>query len=329
MLQFFLTSSPIFAVVALGFAAARFRLVGTEGLAAFASYAFNLALPALVASLLSRQPLAQAFDPRFFAALLGAGATVFAAVALLTAALSRAGLAVAGAHAQAATTGNLGFLGVPLLLAVLGERSAGPIAMAVLAEVGLLMPLGIACMRLGQGRGADNGAVDGAVAAAASGAVNGGRRGLARDLVAATLLNPIVVGVILGAAVGLSGRHLPGPVDRFLAFVGSSAGPVALFALGGSLARRHLARDWGAVLGVAAAKLAVYPALAWALLRAAGLGPEWVAAGVLIAALPTAANVFVFADRFDAVPERVSAEILVSTVAAVVTFPLVASLVLP
>ena len=61
----------------------------------------------------------------------------------------------------------------------------------------------------------------------------------------------------------------------------------------------------------------------------AGLGPEWVAAGVLIAALPTAANVFVFADRFDAVPERVSAEILASTVAAVVTFPLVASLVLP
>jgi len=322
MLQFFLTSSPIFAVVALGWAAARWRLVGTEGLAAFASYAFNLALPALVASLLSRQPLARAFDLRFFAALLGAGATVFAAVALLTAALSRPGLAVVGAHAQAATTGNLGFLGVPLLLAVLGERSAGPIAMAVLAEVGLLMPLGIALMRLGQARGPG-------AAAAASGAAGDGRRGLARDLVAATLLNPIVVGVILGAAVGLSGRHLPGPVDRFLAFLGSSAGPVALFALGGSLARRHLARDWAPVLGVALAKLAVYPALAWAFLRAAGLGPEWVAAGVLIAALPTAANVFVFADRFEAVPERVSAEILVSTVAAVVTFPLIASLVLP
>lgn len=320
MLQFFLTSSPIFAVVALGFAAARWRLVGTEGLAAFASYAFNLALPALVTSLLSRQPLAHAFDPRFFAALLGAGVAVFAAVAVLTAVLARPGLAVAGAHAQAATTGNLGFLGVPLLLAVLGERSAGPIAMGVLAEVGLLMPLGIAFMRLGQRP------VPGA---GAPGAAPEARRGLARDLVGATLLNPIVVGVILGAAIGLSGLHLPGPLDRFLAFLGSSAGPVALFALGGSLARRHLARDWPAVASVAVAKLAVYPALAWALLTFAGLGPEWVAAGVLIAALPTATNVWIFADRFDAVPERVSAEILVSTVAAVVTFPLVASLVLP
>lgn len=319
MLQVFLTSSPIFAVVALGYAASRVRLVGTEGLAAFASYAFNLALPALVASLLARQPLAQAFDPRFFAALLGAGATVFAAVALLTAAISRPGLAVAGAHAQAATTGNLGFLGVPLLLAVLGERSTGPIAMAVLAEVGLLMPLGIACMRLGLGRGPG----------AAPAAAGERRRGLGRDLVAATLLNPIVVGVVLGAAVGLSGLRLPGPVDRLLAFVGGSAGPVALFALGGSLARRHLGHDWGAVLGVALAKLVAYPALAWALLRLAGLGPDWIAAGVLIAALPTAANVFVFADRFEAVPERISAEILASTVAAVVTFPLVASLVLP
>jgi predicted permease len=313
MLQFFLLSSPIFAVVLLGYLAARARWVGTEGLAAFASYAFNLALPALVGGLLARQPLARAFEPRFFAGLFGAGLAVFAAVGLLTFVLARAGLAVAGAHAQAATTGNLGFLGVPLLLAVLGERSAGPLAMAVLAEAGVLMPLGIVLMRLGRAR-------------APGEAGEGG--GLARDLLGATLLNPIVVGVLLGAAVGVSGLALPGPVDRLLAFLGASAGPVALFALGGSLARRHLGKDLGVVLAVAAAKVAAYPALAWLLLGALGLSQDWIAAGVLIAALPTAANVFVFADRYEAVPERVSAEILVSTVAAAVTFPLAASLVL-
>ncbi len=316
MLQFFLLSSPIFAVVLLGYLAARARWVGTEGLAAFASYAFNLALPALVGGLLARQPLARAFEPRFFAGLFGAGLSVFVAVALLTALATRAGLAVAGAHAQAATTGNLGFLGVPLLLAVLGERSAAPLAMAVLAEAGVLMPLGIVLMRLGRARGpglAEEGEGEG---------------GLLHDLLGATLLNPIVVGVLLGAAVGLLGVALPGPVDRLLAFVGASAGPVALFALGGSLARRHLGKDLGAVLAVAVAKVAAYPALAWALLSVLGLSHDWIAAGVLIAALPTAANVFVFADRYDAVPERVSAEILASTVAAALTFPLIASLVL-
>jgi len=135
MLRFFLASSPIFAVVALGFAAARLRLVAPAGFAAFAVYAFDLALPALLVSLLARQPLQEAFDLRFFGALFAAGLSVFAATAALTAWMGRSGLRIAGVHGQAATNGNLAFLGVPLLLALLGDRATGPLAMAVLAEV--------------------------------------------------------------------------------------------------------------------------------------------------------------------------------------------------
>jgi malonate transporter len=310
MLQFFLASSPIFAVVALGFVAGRLRLVAPAGFAAFAAYAFDLALPALLVSLLARQPLAAVFDLRFFAALLGAGLVVFVATGASTALLGRAELRVIGAHAQAATTGNLGFLGVPLLLALLGDRATGPLAMGILAEVGLLMPLGIVLMSVRRDR-------------------PGPPRGVMREVATATLLNPIVLGVCVGAAVGLSGSRLPAPVDRFLSFLGASAGPTALFALGGSLASRRLGQHWQAIAGVAAAKLLVYPALAWAFLRLAGLPPTWVAAGVLIAALPTAANVFVFAQRFDAVPERISAEILLSTLVGAATFPLAAWLVMP
>jgi malonate transporter len=310
MLQFFLASAPIFAVVALGFGAARLRLVGPPGFVAFAAYAFNLALPALMVGMLARQPLGSAFEPRFFAALLVAGLAAFVAVALLAATAGGAGLAVAGSQAQAATGGNQAFLGVPLMLAVVGERATGPIAMVILVEVGLLMPVGLACMGLGHRRG-------------------GAPTHLAGVLARATLLNPIVLGVAAGAALGLLGARLPGPVDRLLAFLGGSAGPVALFALGGMLAGQRLGEGWRPVLGVVAVKLVAYPALAWAVLRATGLDPEWVASGTLLAALPTAAYAFVFAQRFEAAPERVSAAILVSTLAGVVTFPLTAWLVLP
>jgi len=310
MLHFFLTSAPIFAVVALGFAAARLRLVAPQGFVAFAAYAFNLALPALMITMLARQPFGRSFEPRFFAALLASGLAVFVAVAVLTATLERAGLAVAGSHAQAATGGNQAFLGVPLMLAVVGDRATGPIAMVILAEVGILMPIGLACMGLGQRRA-------------------GASRGLTAVLARATLLNPIVLGVAAGAALGLFGVGLPGPVDRLFTFLGGSAGPVALFALGGTLAGQRLGEGWRPVLGLVAVKLVAYPALAWALLRAAGLGPDWVSSGTLLAALPTAAYAFVFAQRFEAVPERVSAAILVSTLAGAVTFPLTAWLVLP
>jgi malonate transporter len=172
------------------------------------------------------------------------------------------------------------------------------------------MPLGLACMGLGRPR-------------------PGAARGLAGVLARATLLNPIVLGVAAGAALGLLDVPLPGPLDRLLSFLGGSAGPVALFALGGTLAGQRLGAGWRPVLGLVAAKLVAYPALAWALLRAAGLGADWVAAGTLLAALPTAAYAFVFAQRFEAAPERVSAAILVSTLAGAVTFPLAAWLVLP
>ena len=83
------------------------------------------------------------------------------------------------------------------------------------------------------------------------------------------------------------------------------------------------------VAGLVAAKLVAYPLLAWALLSGAGLGPDWVASGTLVAALPTAAYAFVFAQRFDAAPQRISAAILRSTLAGAVSFPLTAWLVLP
>jgi len=310
MLQFFLASSPIFAVVALGFAAARLRLVAPQGFAAFAAYAFNLALPALLTSMLARQRLGPAFEPRFFVALLASGLAVFVAVAVLTATVGRSGLAVAGSHAQAATGGNQAFLGVPLMLAVVGERATGPIAMVILAEVGILMPLGLACMGLGNPRA-------------------GASRLLAAVLARATLLNPIVLGVAAGAALGLLEIVLPVPVDRLLAFLGGSAGPVALFALGGTLAGQRLGEGWRPVLGLVVAKLVAYPAVAWLLLRAIGLGPDWVASGTLLASLPTAAYAFVFAQHFEAAPGRISTVILLSTLAGVVTFPVTAWLVLP
>jgi predicted permease len=182
--------------------------------------------------------------------------------------------------------------------------------MAILAEVGLLMPLGVVLMSVRRDR-------------------PGPPRGVLHEVAIATLLNPIVLGVCVGAAFGLTAIRLPVPVDRFLAFLGAAAGPTALFALGGSLASRRLGHHWRPIAGVVAAKLLVYPALAWVFLRLAGLPPTWVAAGVLVAALPTATNIFIFAQRFDAVPERISAEILLSTLVGAATFPLAAWMVMP
>jgi malonate transporter len=55
-------------------------------------------------------------------------------------------LSIAGAHTTTATVSNLGFLARPLMLAFFGERGAGPLAMAILAEVMVLLSVGSVLM---------------------------------------------------------------------------------------------------------------------------------------------------------------------------------------
>ena len=80
--------------------------------------------------------------------------------------------------------------------------------------------------------------------------------------------------------------------------------------------------------GITLAKLAVYPALVWLVLGALmGLDGFWVSAGVLLAAMPTATNAFVLAQRNDAGAEEVSAGVMLSTLLAALAFPATAWLI--
>lgn len=308
MIPFVLLSLPIFGVVALGWAATRARLVSPGALDALGAYSFRFALPALVLRLLAGQPLSRSFNPVFYGGYLASGGLVFAFVFALSRIIDSRGVVMAGARATTTTVSNLGFLGPPLVLAFFGARGAGPLAMAILAEVMVLLSLGSVIMGGFGGSGAHVGSL------------------VLRGIV----LNPVVPAIVLGAALAATGMPLPGPLDRFLGFLGSSAGPTALFAVGGALAVHRIDRATAvAAAGISAAKLVIYPALVWYVLaRLLQVEPFWTQAGVLIASLPSAGITYVLAQRYAADARRVSAAIVLSTVASAVTVPVAAWLML-
>ena len=301
MIAFLLLCLPVFAVILLGWHAVRRGMLGDGALVALTGFSFLFALPAMLFRLVAAQPLAEAFDLRFFAGYLGADLVVLALVILGSRLFGRRALPAAAAHGVTAAMGNVGYLGPPLLFALMGERAAGPIAMAIMAEIMLVLSLGAALMARRDG----------------SGATSAWRT---------ILLNPVVLSILLGAAFAATGMPLPATLDRFLVFLGGAAAPTALFALGGVLGRLRI----GAPLAVAAAaisfaKLVLYPALVWlALGPLLGLPKLWVQAGVLLAALPTATNAFVLAQRYNTEPKQVSAAILLSTLVAAFSFPVTA-----
>lgn len=308
MIAFALLSLPIFGVVGLGWAAMRTRLATPGALDALGAFSFRFALPALVLRLVADQPLDRSFSPTFYGGYLASGTLLFAFVFALSLILDGHAVAAAGARAITTTVGNLGFLGPPLMLAFFGERGAGPLAMAILAEVMVLLSLGGAIM----------------------GASHGGDASVVSLVLHGTVLNPLVAAIVLGAALTATGVRLPVPLDRFLSFLGGSAGPAALFALGGALAARRIDRATAfAATAITAAKLIVYPAVVWCVLgRLLHVAPFWVQAGVVTASLPSAGSNYVLAQHYAADAERVSAAIVLSTVVSVVTVPIVAWLVL-
>ena len=103
----------------------------------------------------------------------------------------------------------------------------------------------------------------------------------------AVLVNPIIMGTVLGILVAASGVTLPAVVDRTLVFIGQAAAPSALFALGATLSLRRLAGSLGPAGLMLACKLFVHPLLAWlAFAWLLELDPLWVNAGVIFAACP-------------------------------------------
>ena len=305
MISFFLLSLPIFAVIGVGWAATRTRLVSQGALDALNAFSFRFALPALLLRLIAGQPLRQSFNPEFYTGYLASGAIIFVLVLGTSRVVAARDLSTAGAHATTATVSNLGFLGPPLMLAFFGERGAGPLAMAILAEVMVLLSVGSVLM----------------------GANGGPKSGIGSLILRGTMFNPIVVAIVLGAALAGTGLALPEAIRGFL---GGAAGPAALFALGGALALQRLDRRTAvAACLITVAKLAVYPMLVWLILgRMMQLDAFWVNVGVLIACLPSAGNIYVPAQRYDADPQQVSAAILLSTIVSVVSFPCVAWLAL-
>jgi len=308
VIEFVLLSLPIFGVVLLGWVATRADITSVAALDALGIFSFRFALPALLFRLIASQSLDHSFNATFYGGYLASGLLIFVLVFGISLILNRRAIASAGAHATTATFSNLGFLGPPLILAFFGERGAGPMTMVMLSESTILLSLGSTIMGVSSGRAA----------------------GLGSVLLRGTLLNPIVVAIGLGAGFAVAGISLPPSLDRFLGFLGGSAGPTALFALGGALALQRVDRT--TVLSAAAittAKLAIYPVVTWYVLaRVLGVEALWTQAGVLIAALPSAGSNYVLAQRYAAGAEHISAAIVLSTVVSAVTVPFVAWLVL-
>ena len=216
-------------------------------------------------------------------------------------------MAEAAIEAQCAVIGNVGFLGIPMLILLLGPKAVGPV-MLVLA-VDLIFFGSLVVMLVTGSRGGQAGFAMFATSAA----------GLVK--------NPMIVSISLGLCWSALSLPIPAPLNDFVTILGGAATPGALFAIGASLAFKSTER-----LEVAAwlsfCKLILHPACV-AFSAFVVFSVERYSAGVMVAAaaLPVAGNVYIISQHYGVAPQRVSASILISTGISIVTLSVVIALI--
>jgi len=298
VLPIFLKTLPFFLLIGLGYWAGRTRFFTPEATAYLTKFVFYFALSAMLFRFAANLSLAQIFDPRFVMAYLSASILVYL-LAMLVAFARGVPAEEAAIEAQCAVIGNVGFLGVPMLVLLLGEAAAGPVLLVLAIDL-IVFSSVITLVITGRREGRMS-------------------LGLVRVLGVGLLKNPMTVSITLGLLWSASGQAVPGPINEFLAILGAAATPGALFAIGASLATKSAER-----LGVAAwlsvCKLVLHPA-AVAVSALLVFGVERQTAGVMIAAaaLPVAGNVYILAQHYGVAPHRVSASILISTAVSILT----------
>jgi malonate transporter and related proteins len=312
VLSILLVTFPFFALVLCGYIAARRSLLPPSAIPGMNTFVLYFALPCMLYRFGAGLPVAQLLDAPLIAVYaLCALAMVGLAIAITrNAPRGRIGWNDAAFGALVAAFPNTGFMGVPLLVALLGPAAAGPAIVTITIDMLLTSSLCIALSRL-----------DGADEHGAGKAARLALRGVA--------FNPLPWAIVLGGLSSALGLRLFAPVQATVALLADAASPVALFTIGAVLARSQMnslqavpLRDY---VPVVAMKLLLHPLLVGGAglgLRAAGLpiGDFALTVAVLVAALPSASNVAMLAERFGADNGRIARIILLSTVLAFFSF---------
>jgi predicted permease len=274
VLEILAITFPIFALVALGYGSVRFGAFRPEDMRVLGLFVMNIALPALLFTAVAERSLTETLRPAYMAAFLAGGLATIAITWVWFTATgtgpARKAIAVMGS-----TCPNSGYVGYPLMLLLMPEHAGLILAMNLVVENFVLIPLTLLLLetsRLTEMRG--------------------GVWPRLKAMLWGVLRRPMVLGLLAGIAVSLIGLPLPSGVTRLLDLLASSTGAIALFVIGGSLVGLPIRGNRALAAQIVAGKLLLHPAmvaLALALLPLAGLAltdPDLRLAVVLSAAMP-------------------------------------------
>ncbi len=301
MLSIFNVVLPIFALIAAGYIAVRVKYFPVSGVDALVGFVNNFATPCLLFQSMLESDFRSVFNlgiivPFYVGALFSLGAGTLVARKFF-----RNGLEDAISSGFSAMFTNTLLVGFPIIQRAYGEAAMPTIFSIIAFHGSILLTSGMLAMEL---------------------AKHDGGSMLRTLMVAARRIgsNPLIWGIAGGIAVNLAGIPLAEPVMAFLTIMGNAVSPAALFGIGGALNEYKLSESWLQAAWMNVLKLIVHPLIAWTLMVPVfHVDPVFARYGVLLAAMPSGINAYVFATYYNRGTNVAANTLLIGTIASAVT----------
>ena len=292
---------PIFAIIAVGYLAGHWKILGQESGVALNRFVYLFALPSALFVFTARAQVADILNWPFIGTfVLGTVLTLLIALGVGWFLFRHRG-ATLTLHGLSAVFPNVTFIGLPLFLTTFGEARVMPPIIATLCSILLLVGGTITALEFQRNREV--------------------LLGQALAEVAATLIrNPLLVAVAAGFVFSVLSVPVPKPFEIFFNLMAATAAPAALFALGLALVDQPILAEFKEVCWLVVLKLVAQPVITyWLAVYVFPVDPFWAKSAVILAALPGASTAFVLAQEHNVYVRRSSASIVLSTVISVLT----------
>ncbi|MDH0959013.1 AEC family transporter [Pseudomonas chengduensis] len=296
MLAVLSITAPIFILIGLGFFSARIALVNRDQVRGMGTFVIYFALPSLVFKALAERSLSEVLNGPYLAAYAMASLSLFGIGLLLVRRWRGLDLSSSAILAMGMAVPNSGFVGYPIAVMVIGPTAALAMALGMLVENLLMIPL--------------------ALAIAEAGRQDGQGWTVVRETALRLLRNPLIIAIVLGLGMSLLELRLPVVPARVIEMLAAASAPVALFVIGATLNGMKAGGMAADLAQTSIGKLILHPLLMFAALSLVpGIDPLLMVAGVLFASAPMLSVFPILGQRFG-LEERCAAALVGCTVLA-------------
>lgn len=301
---------PIFAAVLLGYFCSYFHILGKRATSVLTDFVFFVSLPCMVLYQFSKHSIDKIFNGSYMGVIAVASLSLAAIGAFIGKKIFKQKLSETALTLMSIGQVNTAYLAIPIFL--LFFKTVAPVVMVSVFQQLVISSLVLGLIEYDLYKSSKKIQKTGFA-----------RLVFLKELPKALIKTPIIPASLIGLIFSYNHLSFPSPISYFFDLMGTSAAPLSLFVLGLSLQQDKISfRDTGIrqqIFTLLFLKNLFHPLLAFCLGKFVfDLSPFWLVTASLMAAMPTARNCALFAQRYGLDVQRSNTLIVLSTLVSFV-----------